>query len=1030
MRFAEAFVRRPVGTTLLAIGLMLAGAVAYYQLPVASMPTVEIPTIRVSASRPGADPETMAATVAAPLERRLGAIPGVTEISSSSSLGSTSISVQFDLGRSIDGAARDVQAALNAAATDLPGDLPTLPTFRKANPNASPILVLALTSPTLTPAALYDAADTVIAQRISRMQGVAEVRLNGAEQPAVRIRLDPGRMAAYGIALDDVRAAVAATNTLSPVGMIDGPDEALTIATNEQIRRPDSFANLVIRTTSGTTVKLGALANIEQGTRNSRSAAWYDGRPAVLINITKQADANVIETVDRIKAVLPDLRRWIPAGIEVAVLTDRTGTIRASVADMQATLVITIALVMGVVFLFLRRLTATVAAGLTVPLSLAGTFVAMWAAGFSLDNLSLMALAISVGFVVDDAIVMIEAVDRNVAGGMAPLPAAILAARQIGFTVVAISLSLVAAFIPLLLMGGLVGRYFREFSLTLTFAIVVSTVVSLTLTPMVCAHWNRGAPRPPGWLDRAVEGALGWMERAYGRTLDVALRYRALTMLVMLATIAATVTLYVRTPRGFIPQDDTGLVFGYTESSTDISFPAMSELQQRAAAIVREDPAVAGVGSSLGGSGWGGSVNSGWLTVNLKPLAERRLPTREVIDRIRRRLATVPGIQVSLFQAQDVRVGGRQGRSQYEFTLWSTDPAMLSQYAPKVVERLRAVPGLVDVSSDREPNGLQANVVIDRDTAARLGVRIQDIGTALNNAFSQRQISTVYALRNQYRIILEVAEPYRRDPSDLATLHVSGAGGTQIPLAAVARVERGLAPLSVNHEGPYPAVTVTYGLAPDMLLAEGTAAVQEAIAGMGLPDMLKADFAGDAKAFRRSAGNQTILILAALAAVYIVLGVLYESLAHPLTILSTLPSAGLGALLALQATGSDLSLIAFIGIILLIGIVKKNGIMMVDAALDAQRQRGLDADAAIREACLRRFRPILMTTLAALLGALPLLIATGPGSELRRPLGITIVGGLALSQILTLYTTPVVFLLMERLRTRRQRAVRLSERPA
>jgi multidrug efflux pump len=1017
VNISEPFIRRPVGTTLLAIGLMLLGIVAYRFLPVASLPTVELPTITVNAGRPGADPETMASTVAAPLERRLGKIAGVTDISSVSSLGSTSIWIQFDLSRSIDGAARDVQAALNAAAVDLPSDMPNLPTFRKANPNSAPILILALTSRTLTPSALYDIADTTIAQRLSQVAGVAEVTVSGAEQPAVRVRVDPARLASMGTSLDAVRTTVADANALGPVGAIEGPGQAWTLSTNDQIRRPPSFANLGVKTVDGTTLRLSNVAEIEEGVRNNRSAAWYNGQPAVLLNITKSGDANVIETVAAIRALLPDLKRWIPPSVETAVLTDRTVTIRASVEDMELTLVVTIVLVMLVVFLFLRRPASTIAAGVTVPLSLSGTLAAMWAVGYSIDNLSLMAIAIAVGFVVDDAIVMIENIERGIAEGLSPVRAALEGASQIGFTVIAISLSLVAAFIPLLLMGGVQGRYFREFSMTLAFAVIISTLVSLTLTPMICAHFIKPhADRPPNLLDRIVEGAVGGLLRVYARTLEPALRHRYLMLLVLLGTVGATVWLYVVTPKGFFPQDDTGLVGGWVEASTDISFPAMSELQQRVAAVAAKDPAVANVGSSIGGGGWGAAVNNGRLFISLKPLSERGLVTARVIDRLRKSFQEIPGVSVWLSPMQDVRFGGRSGRSPYQFTLWGEDFDLLAKYARLAVERLKQEPDLVDANTDQPSAGLQATVVVDRDEAARLGVRMQDVSTALNNAFAQRQISTLYSRRNQYRIVLEVEPRYRRDPKDLTAIYVSGAGGRQVPLSAIATVERTQAPLSMSHQGQFPSVTVTYNVVAGTPMDTALTAVRRAVAELHLPDAVRADFAGDMKAFRQTADNQPLLILLALLTVYIVLGVLYESLVHPLTILSTLPAAGLGALLSLQATKTDLSIIAFIGIILLIGIVKKNGIMLVDFALEADRRKGSTPEEAALEACLVRFRPILMTTLAAMLGALPLVIATGPGAELRRPLGLTIVGGLVVSQVLTLYTTPVVYVLMDRAR--------------
>ncbi len=1017
MNISYPFIMRPVGTTLLAIGLLLLGIVAYRFLPVSSMPNVELPTIRVSASRPGADPAIMAATVAAPLERNLGTIPGVTELTSVSSLGSTSITIQFDLSRKIDGAARDVQAAINASLTNLPSDLPSIPSFRKANPAAMPVIILALTSKVIAPSAIYDAADTVVMQRIAQVPGVADVSVSGAEQPAVRVRVNPGAAASAGISLEQVRTAIAGANAQSPLGVLDGQALSETIGTNDQLRNAPDYKTLVVKSANGTIVRLSDIASVEQSTRNSRSAAWFNRDPSVLIIITKQGDANVIDTVDNIRALIPELKRWIPAGIDISILSDRTTTIRASVLDMQLTLVGTIALVMLVVFLFLRRATPTMAAGVTVPLSLAGTCALMWCVGFSIDNLSLMALAVSVGFVVDDAIVMIENVFRNMEKGHSPLRATIEGARQIGFTVVSISISLIAAFIPLLFMGGIVGRAFREFSVTLVFAIIISTIVSLTVTPMICAHYVRSIPsRTETRLDRFVEWFLSRLTRGYAASLRVLLEHRVLMLVVMAATIALTVDLYIKTPKGFFPQDDTGLIFTSTRASPDISYNAMVDMQLKALDIILADPAVAGVGSSVGGSGWSASVNQGRMFVSLKPLAERdNMPTNRVIDRLRPQFARIPGIEVWMFPAQDVRVGGRGGRSQYQFTLWSSDLDELLKWVPRAVERVKTVPGVVDVSTDREQGGFQLNVSIDRAAASRLGVRAQDIDAALANAYAQRQVSTIYTQRNQYRVILEVDPQYQKDPSDLSAIYVSGSGGRQIPLSNVARFERGIAPLVINHQGQFPAVTISFGLRAGESIEEATYAVQQAVADMRMPDVIQAEFAGDAKAFAQSAGAQPLLVLAALVAVYLVLGVLYESLAHPLTIISTLPSAGLGALLALKLHGMELTIIAFIGIILLIGIVKKNGIMLVDFALDAERNRGLTPDKAIYEACLERFRPILMTTMAALLGAVPLVIASGPGSELRRPLGITIIGGLIVSQILTLYTTPVIYLLLDKL---------------
>ncbi len=1020
MSFSQPFIERPIGTTLLAAGLFLIGVVAYFNLPVASLPAVEFPTIRVSASLPGADPETMAARVAAPLERRLGEIPGVNELTSVSSLGSTRIAIQFDLSRDIVGAAQDVQAAINAAATDLPADMPTLPAFRKSNPAASPILILALTSKTIPASEIYDAADSVIVQRISQIEGVAEVTAAGAEQPAIRVRVNPMLLSSMGVSVDDVRTAIVKSNALAPLGIIEGATQAIALETNAQIRNVDDYKNIVVKTAKGDVLRLSAVADVRQATRNSRSAAMFNNQPAILLTITKSADANVIDTVDRIRDALPEIRRWVPEGIEISVLSDRTTTLRASVHDMQITLALSIVLVMLVVFLFLRRGTPTIAAGITVPLSLAGTCAAMWLAGFSVNNLTLMALAVSVGFVVDDAIVMIENMFRNLERGATPMRAALDGARQIGFTVISIGISLVAAFIPLLFMEGIVGRLLREFSVTLVFAIAVSTLVSLTVTPMICAHFVRSGPSPNATrLDRAVEFVMGWALWLYARTLDVALRHRFLTMVIMLATVVATANLYIKTPKGYFPEDDTGLIISSTRAAGDISFEAMAKLQQRALAQVLADPAVSGVGSSVGASGFTASVNQGRMFISLKPLAERGgVTTQQVTMRLRRALSGIQGLDVFFFTARDIRAGARQGRSQYQFTFWSPDFEALYEWVPKVVDRLSNVPGLTDVSTDREKGGLQANITINRQAAARLGVQVSAINAALNNAFSQRQISNIYTERNQYRVVLEVEPHFQRSPSDLARIFVPGRDGVQVPLSALIEVRESLAPLVVNHQGSFPSVTINYGVEEDMTLADAQAAIQKAVGELRMPDSIRAEPAGDAKAYQQQAGAQVLLIVAALLAVYIVLGVLYESLAHPLTIISTLPSAGLGALLALQLASMELTVIAFIGIILLIGIVKKNGIMMVDFALEAERERGLSPVAAIREACLVRFRPIMMTTFAALLGAVPLAIAVGPGSELRRPLGIAIIGGLIVSQVLTLYTTPVIYLLLDRLHRR------------
>jgi multidrug efflux pump len=1019
VNLSETFIRRPVGTTLLAIGLMILGITAYHFLPVSNLPSVDLPTIRVSASRPGADPSSMAASVAAPLERHLGAIAGVTELTSSSALGSTNITIQFDIARTIDGAAQDVQAALNAAAVDLPADLPSLPSFRKVNPAASPILSLALTSDNVAPSAIYDVADTLVVQRISQVDGVGDVSVSGADQPAIRVRLDPSRLAAIGLSLDSVRTAIVSAATLGPIGSINGSDLAFSIGMNSQLRTPEEYGRIVIRSNNGVATRLSDIAIVEPGVRNRRSDAWYNGKPAVLLNITKGTDANVIETVDAVKALIPELQALMPAGVDIAILADRTTTIHASVEDMQWTLLITVVLVMMVVFLFLRRGTPTVAAGVTVPLSLAGTFAAMWACGLSLDNLSLMALAVSVGFVVDDAIVMIENIYANLEAGMKPMQAATEGARQIGFTVISISASLLAAFIPMFFLGGIVGKFFQSFSLTLGFAIVISTVVSLTLTPMICAHRLRAhaKPRRGDGTDRAA-GMLEAIIGLYGRSLKAVLHHQVAAVILILACIGLTAYLYVKIPKGFIPQDDTGFIQGGTEASTDISYSAMVALQRQAAEMAGRDPAVSGIGSSAGG-GFFGSVNRGQLTIALKPPSERA-STAEVIERMRKELSTIPGLNSYLFSPSDIRIGARSAPSPFQFTLWDEDFNELTMWAPKVLDALRKEPILTDVNSDRQPNGLQATVNINRDEAARLGVSIQSIDSALNSAFAQRQVSTIYTQRNQYRVVLEADPRFARDPSDISGLYVPGAGGTLVPISSVTSIERTLAPLVVNHQGQFPSVTMSYNVKLGGTLQDANDAVLHAVGELHIPDSLHAEFAGDAGA-GDSSNNQPLLMAAAILTVYIVLGILYESLAHPLTIISTLPSAGLGALLALMISGTELTIIAFIGIVLLIGIVKKNGIMLVDFALQAERRLGLAPDEAIFQACLQRFRPILMTTLAAIMGAVPLIIATGPGSELRRPLGITIVGGLVISQILTLYTTPIIYLILAKLHNRRSR---------
>ena len=1016
MNISSPFIHRPVATTLLTVAIALAGGVAFRYLPVSPLPQIDFPTVSIQANLPGASPEIMASSVATPLERQFGRIAGVSEMTSSSYLGSTQITLQFDLDRNIDGAARDVQAAINAARSYLPTNLPSNPTYKKVNPADTPIMIIALTSDIYTQGQLYDAASSIMQQRLSQIQGVGQVNVGGSSLPSVRVELNPTQLNSYGLGLQDVSAMLSRQNANLAKGQIWDNDTTADIVTNDQLLKAADYKPLVVGYHNGAAVKLSDIADVQDSVQNIRAAGFVNGKRSVSVIINRQPNANIIDTVDRIRQAMPSLKSSLPSAIDYTIVVDRTTTIRASVNDVERSLIISIVLVILVVFFFLRNWRSTIIPAVVVPVSLIGTFGIMYLCGYSLDNLSLMALTISTGFVVDDAIVVIENVTRHLEQGVAPMQAALQGAKEIGFTVLSISLSLVAVFIPILLMGGIVGRLFREFAVTLSVAILVSLVISLTTTPMMCALLlKHDRPEDHGSLYRASEAFFSWMLRTYEKTLGWVLRHPAFTLGVLLVTIAVNVYLFVIVPKGFFPQQDNGTIAGGIQGAQDISFQSMASMSQQFVDRIKSDPAVANVMAYTGGNG---AINGGFVFIGLKPLNQRNANAGQVIARLRPKLTSMPGATVFLQAGQDLRIGGRQSNAQFQYTIQSDNVQDLVKWGPQLLQQMKKQRGFTDVNSDQQNLGLQATLVYDRQTASRMGITPQSIDNTLYQAFGQAPVSTMYTPLNQYYVVMEVAPQFWQSPDGLKNVYVHPATGGEVPLSAITQFQPNTAPLAVNHQGQFPSVTVSFNLAPGVALSDAAQTIAAMELKMGMPATIHGMFSGTLQAFQASLATEPFLIITALMAVYIVLGILYESYIHPITILSTLPSAGVGAVLALMLFHTDLNIVALIGVILLIGIVKKNAILMIDFALAAERHDGMNPKDAIFKACLLRFRPILMTTMAALLGALPLALGTGTGSELRRPLGIAIVGGLIFSQMLTLYTTPIVYLYLDRLRVR------------